>query len=277
MSNDALPLTPEEIEDLREYVTTRAATYRKNVKRDPVTIVHNLKRLLATVDALTARLESVGTDAMHFEAELFSARKKIAELVPERERAVELTNALTEIAQHAAPGACDKGACVADLMRMAAKALTGHVSKAAPPVGIYVASRASIPERAAMWRQYRANGFPIISTWIDEDGPGQSVSLRDLWERVVREVASAERLVLYAESDDSPLKGAFIEVGIALGCGVPVFVVAPNVIIDSSFRPLGSWVAHPNVTMCGSLDDAFVGPSNAAICANAVITTTPTL
>ena len=54
--------------------------------------------------------------------------------------------------------------------------------------GIYVASRASVPARGAMWRRLRSEGWPIVSTWIDEDGEGQTDDFSDLWERIHREV-----------------------------------------------------------------------------------------
>src|SRR5690606_5090911 len=54
--------------------------------------------------------------------------------------------------------------------------------------GVYVASRASAPERPAMWRKLRDHGHPIISTWIDEAGEGESHDLGDLWGRILREV-----------------------------------------------------------------------------------------
>jgi len=109
-----------------------------------------------------------------------------------------------------------------------------------------------------MWRDLRGAGFPIISSWIDEAGPGETASLGDLWTRVAREVSSAERLVLYVQPDDFPLKGALVEVGIAIGCRVPVFVVAPGVALDArSFRPIGSWMCHPGVTYAKSLHEAF--------------------
>lgn len=126
--------------------------------------------------------------------------------------------------------------------------------------GIYVASRASVPARGEMWRTLRAGGAPIISTWIDEDGEGQSHDLGELWERILREVTSAERLILYVEPDDFPLKGAFIEVGMALAAGVPVFVVSPGVALEArSLRPLGSWALHPLVTLCQTMGDALHG------------------
>ena len=113
---------------------------------------------------------------------------------------------------------------------------------------LYVASRASIPERAAMWRKIRDSGVVITSSWIDEDGPGQTDDYADLWRRIVHEIAAADRLVLYAESGDFPLKGALVEVGVALGLGKPITVCLPGVELEPrSCRPIGSWICHPLV------------------------------
>lgn len=55
--------------------------------------------------------------------------------------------------------------------------------------GIYVASRASIPERNAMWRHYRdVHKIPIISSWIDEAGEGQTDDFSKLWIRIISEI-----------------------------------------------------------------------------------------
>lgn len=124
--------------------------------------------------------------------------------------------------------------------------------------GVYVASRASIPERAAMWRALRADGWPIVSTWIDEDGPGQTDDMGELWGRIAEEVTSAAGLVLYVQPEDFPLKGALVEVGMAIAAGVPVVVVAPGVEIDlRSYRPIGSWVGHPAVSVATTPIEAF--------------------
>lgn len=65
--------------------------------------------------------------------------------------------------------------------------------------GIYVASRV---HRAPMWQKLRTGGFSITSTWIDEAGEGETEDFGELWERI------SDKLVLYAETDDFPLKGA---------------------------------------------------------------------
>lgn len=127
--------------------------------------------------------------------------------------------------------------------------------------GAYIASRASLPERSAAWRKLRdVAGWKITSSWIDEAGVGESADLGSLWSRIEAEIARSERLILYVEPDDFPLKGALIEVGMALAHRIPIRVVAPGVALDPvSLRPIGSWVRHPLVTFCDTMDEALDG------------------
>ena len=88
--------------------------------------------------------------------------------------------------------------------------------------GIYMASKVKHHMR---WRGLRdLLGYPIISTWIDEAGEGESQDLADLWRRCVAEASSAEVLVIYCEPGEA-LKGAWVELGAALATGVPVMAV----------------------------------------------------
>lgn len=129
--------------------------------------------------------------------------------------------------------------------------------KTARMMPIYVASRASLEARPAMWRELRAQGWPINSTWIDESGPEETKSFPNLWTRIQAEVTAACGVIFYAEPDDFPLKGAYIEVGMALGQGKPVAVVLPGVKIELlHVRPVGSWVRHPLVKICETLEEA---------------------
>lgn len=117
---------------------------------------------------------------------------------------------------------------------------------------IYVASRASNPERPQMWRNLRATGARIISTWIDESGSGLS-NYTELWVRIVNEIRSCDRLVFYAEPQDLPVKGALVEVGIALALNIPVCVLGKHIELErATFRPIGSWVAHPGVILANT-------------------------
>jgi hypothetical protein len=109
--------------------------------------------------------------------------------------------------------------------------------------GVYVASRT---KHAAEWRGLRANGVPIVSTWIDEAGPGESPDLVDLWRRCEREVRNAACVVLLY---DEGMEGALVEAGIAIASGVPVFVVGEPK--RTGFKN------HPGVLHADTLDDAF--------------------
>lgn len=109
----------------------------------------------------------------------------------------------------------------------------------------YIASRASIPERSAMWRDFRRQGVRITSSWIDEAGDGDTECFKELWDRIQTEIIVADHLVLYAEPQDFPLKGALIEVGMALSIGKPVTVCLPGVEVQGrTHRPVGSWIEH---------------------------------
>lgn len=122
----------------------------------------------------------------------------------------------------------------------------------------YAASRASVPERPAMWRKLRDQGVLITSTWIDEAGEGETACNTDLWRRIAREVAESDAVILYAEKGDFPLKGALVEVGMAIGLGKRVMVVAPGVEIEPhTCRPIGSWMMHPLVTLHATMAHAL--------------------
>lgn len=124
--------------------------------------------------------------------------------------------------------------------------------------GFYVASRASLPERSAMWRRQRERGAIINSTWIDEAGEGETADFGELWTRIDKEIGLSSALILYAEPDDFPLKGALIEAGIALGHGIPVRVVLPGVVLDGrTSRPIGSWIQHPLVKRFETVTEAI--------------------
>lgn len=120
---------------------------------------------------------------------------------------------------------------------------------AAPCSGLplYVASRASQPQRPALWRGLRDDGWNIVSSWIDEAGEGETADFGDLWLRIEREVSESAGVILYAELEDFPLKGAYVEAGMALGMGKPVAVVVPgaDLLHPRSMAPIGSWICHP--------------------------------
>ncbi len=125
--------------------------------------------------------------------------------------------------------------------------------------GIYVASRV---RHAAMWQGYKDRGLPIISSWINEAGDGDTDDFGELWTRIESEIRRCRALIFYGQAGDDPWKGAFIEIGLALAYNKPVFVVLNGIELrDRTMRPVGSWLAHPNVTRLVTLDAAFVAVS----------------
>ena len=130
--------------------------------------------------------------------------------------------------------------------------------------GTYIASRASLPERSEAWRKLRdVDGYLIVSSWIDvvaqpinEDN---TKPLHTIWENITQEVTTAERVIVYAEPDDFPLKGTLVEVGMALAVGTPIYLVLPGVDIEeATFRPIGSWIKHPLVKLVSTMDEALM-------------------
>lgn len=119
---------------------------------------------------------------------------------------------------------------------------------------IYIASKT---EHAPTWRRMRAMGAPIISSWIDEAGIGESGSMAELWVKIMAEVVSCDRLVFFANVDDAGWKGAFVEVGMALALGKKVIVCLPSVVMCERYRPIGSWVMHPEVERNDDIDDCL--------------------
>jgi hypothetical protein len=113
---------------------------------------------------------------------------------------------------------------------------------------IYVCSKTKHAEK---WRNLRASGVAIISTWIDEAGPGETKSFSDLWRRCINEVRWSNFLLAYAEPGDE-LKGGLIEIGAALAAGRPVILVG-------DFPQMKTAKYHPLVMVASSVEDAVKG------------------
>lgn len=63
---------------------------------------------------------------------------------------------------------------------------------------------------------------------------------------------------LRRQPGDFPLRGVFVEIGLAMGCDIPIFIVAPEVILTGrTLHPLGSWMHHPHVHGAETVEDAL--------------------
>jgi nucleoside 2-deoxyribosyltransferase len=111
---------------------------------------------------------------------------------------------------------------------------------------IYIASKA---HHRARWRQLREEGAPINSRWIDVDdkysADPSDLDYADLWSKCVTDVTVCDALVVYVEPGEI-LKGALVEMGIAIGMNIPVFLVGRA----EDFLANGTWMnyrrlAHP--------------------------------
>jgi uncharacterized FlaG/YvyC family protein len=103
--------------------------------------------------------------------------------------------------------------------------------------GIYTASKV---KHAAIWRHYRDQGFPIISTWIDEAEEGESSSYEELSVRCIEEAKSAQILMLFCE-DEEILKGALIEAGAALASNVQIACIGDCPSLSRVFKEHPLW------------------------------------
>lgn len=96
---------------------------------------------------------------------------------------------------------------------------------------IYVASKT---KHAYRWKALRDWGYNIISTWIDEAGEGQSADLNDLQQRCINESLACDLMIVYAEKEDY-LKGAFIEMGVALSANKRIYLIGEVLPNGSAF------------------------------------------
>lgn len=122
--------------------------------------------------------------------------------------------------------------------------------------GIYTASKT---KHAHLWRDLRDAGAPIISTWIDEAGEGESTDLHDLWDRCISESRSCKALVVYKEPDDV-LKGAWVEIGAALAVGNPVYAVGLSGFTISNYRGIKHFLSLAAAFKAAGWPDAVGTP-----------------
>lgn len=113
---------------------------------------------------------------------------------------------------------------------------------------VYTASK---PRHAPLWRRLRdEGGLNVIATWINyaetEDAITDWVKL---WVDCASEAACADVTLVYLEQGDE-LRGAYVEMGVALGCGKQVYFVNPdNAHVTDAIH-------HPLVTQFKTLEEA---------------------
>ncbi len=117
-------------------------------------------------------------------------------------------------------------------------------------IRVYTASKLST---AVEWRQMQLAWPHVIfhARWLRHveigtpDSPENAVRF---WIEDQEDVASADAVLVYAKRGEH-LRGALVEAGIAIACGVPVIVVGEH-------PDYGTWQYHPDVTRVGSFIEA---------------------
>lgn len=121
---------------------------------------------------------------------------------------------------------------------------------------VYVASKLN---HEAMWKklreEWRMLGVEILSRWLDTvvpDDVGTQYDFDKCWLENAQDVAHADALVVYKADGDGTLRGALVEVGMALSWGIPVIITGVGVgDVHSDF---GSWQFHSLVRHVADLD-----------------------
>jgi hypothetical protein len=115
-------------------------------------------------------------------------------------------------------------------------------------IRIYPASKV---KHAQKWLDLHRDhpNFFFHARWLKaskNESDFNDVAFEQLWRMCQEDVRDADVLLAYAEKGDT-LKGAFVEVGMALAYGVKVVEVGCE----------GSWVNHEGVTRFDTLEDAL--------------------
>lgn len=122
---------------------------------------------------------------------------------------------------------------------------------------IYVASKT---KHSKKWLTFKDAGYLINSTWIHGV---ESTDLEDLWKRRCIEVNMAKVLVAYREKGDI-LKGAFIEIGVALS--------KPKLVLLAGDWEGMSFLHHPTVKQLPTLNEAMAQASRICRASSVIVT-----
>lgn len=111
--------------------------------------------------------------------------------------------------------------------------------------GIYIASKVKHAQR---WLDLKAKGYPFNSRWLTAPNDMTPEQYAELWGKISQDVMIADALILYVELGEV-LKGALIEMGMAMANNTPVYVVGEY--------PGFTAIHCGGVTVCKTLDEAL--------------------
>lgn len=110
---------------------------------------------------------------------------------------------------------------------------------------------------APMWRRLQQEVPHVFfnARWIkraESQEEMDSYELAELWRECQQDVKDADLLLIYAEDGDQ-LKGAFVEVGMALAYGVKVMFVTPV----EDWHAFGTWMHGTAVQRASTIEEAM--------------------
>lgn len=116
---------------------------------------------------------------------------------------------------------------------------------------VYTASKL---KHAPKWRDLCAAtpGIQAHARWLKHNvigTPDSAENAAEFWLQDEQDVRDADVVMVYGEGDDK-IRGALVEAGIAIACGIPVVVVGEH-------SDYGTWQFHPGVTRMPDLPSAI--------------------
>jgi len=108
-----------------------------------------------------------------------------------------------------------------------------------------------------MWRKLQQEVPHVFfnARWIkraEKEEEMQGIDFRDLWGECQEDIKDADIVLVYAEDGDQ-LKGALVEVGMALAFGVQVMLVTPV----EDRHVFGTWMHANGVQWATTMEDAM--------------------
>jgi hypothetical protein len=118
-------------------------------------------------------------------------------------------------------------------------------------IRVYPASKI---ERAKQWHELQQKWHHVFfhARWLKHNWkgtPDREQYAKAFWKEDEIDVKHADAILLHAEAGEH-LKGALVEVGIAIGHGIPVIVVG-------SHPDYSTWQFHPAVIRVANLKEAY--------------------
>lgn len=116
---------------------------------------------------------------------------------------------------------------------------------------VYTASKL---KHAAMWRELCKTTPHVYfhARWLKHVAmgtPDEPEHAGAFWLQDEQDVRDADVVLVYAEPGEH-LRGALVEAGIAIACGIPVIVIGDH-------NDYGTWQYHPGVSCAMSIDEAL--------------------